>query len=176
MPGARRAVGIGVAVVMSSALGSPFVVKFVVTEIGRATRHNEGALRTVGWCWTGLPFFLLVLLLAARNQSYRLRGRHSWHLLALLAWLGSSALLLPPRTGDLPSQLGGAYSDARFLSFGWATGLLAIFVTVVLGVLGVFAAHLVGDGDKWRFDLIFTALGSLVAVGSAAYAVMAPLP
>lgn len=175
---AGRAVGLGFAVAVICGVGGAFVGESVVGALGRLVNHQELVLRTLGWCWGGLPF---VVLVAAYSQRQRLaqRTRHRFGY-AVAVWAASGALLIPGRYSSTQERFGTAYADARPLSFGWAAGFLALFALVFLAALVIIIwRKLTGTATKESLTTLNRAIAIVWALLTAAglvTALAAPLP
>lgn len=169
---------LGIAVVLTCGLGGAVFGQDVVEAIGRWTGHDELVLRALGWCWSGLPFTLAAVLVAGHQrlgQSLRLALTY-----LLVVWAASGALLIPSRGSSMERRFGDTYPDARVLGFGWACGLLAVFATLLLTIVGVLVVHkLLGPTDKLKLRLLsrtLTVLWALLTAAGLAVALLAPLP
>ena len=178
MSRAPRYVGLGFAVAVLCGVGGAFVGESVVGALGRLVNHHELVLRTLGWCWGGLPF---VVLVAAYSQRQRLSSpvKHAIGY-AVAAWAGSGALLIPGRRSTSEERFGSAYLEARPLGFGWAAGFLSLFATVLLVAAVIIVwRKLTGTVTKQSLvtlnRAIATLWGLLTAAGLIA-ALVAPLP
>lgn len=169
-----RAGGVALVVILICAIGGEFAAEYVVTAIASAAGANELVARFIGWCWTGLPCALFAIAVPHRARVSERTKRTVGFVLA--TWFASSALLLPPRNGDLEQRLGSAYEFGRFLVFGWATGLLAILATVVTAVIGLLMGRRLGLSNPSAMNRLYAVLVLLPTAGGVAYAVLGPLP
>lgn len=173
-----RAVGLGFVVAVCCGVGGAFVGEPVVAALGRLVNHHELVLRALGWCWGGLPS---VALVAAYSQRHRLSQRAK-HAVAYAAavWTATAALLIPGRHSSMEDRFGSAYLDARPLAFGWASGFLSVFATVLLvAVLIIGWRKLTRTVTKQSVIILnraITILWSLLAAAGLVTALIAALP
>jgi hypothetical protein len=173
-----RAVGLAFATAVICGVGGAFVGEPVISGLGNLVNHHELVLRTLGWCWGGLPF---VVLVTAYSQRHRLRPQTKRGLTyAVAVWAASGALLLPGRRSTLEERFGGAYLDAQPLGFGWAAGFLALVALGFLVALLIIGwGKLTGTATKQSLVGLSRAITSLWALLTAAgllAALVAPLP
>ncbi|MEU4196767.1 hypothetical protein AB0E69_33020 [Kribbella sp. NPDC026611] len=174
----RTTLGLFIAVSLVSGVLGTFAGEPVATVLGNALNHHELPLRIAGWCWGGLPFVLLVLLLHFRtslHQGLRLATGY-----VLTTWIATGWFLIPSRASSLQSRLGTAAADMRPVTFAWATGVLpviavALLLLIVVLILkrshGTLSKQALHRMSTWLLAvwITFTAAGLLAALA-------APLP
>ncbi|TWD80694.1 hypothetical protein FB561_1781 [Kribbella amoyensis] len=124
---------LGVAV--GCGIGGGFIGEDVVGALGRTVGHRELPLRLLGWCWGGLPFVVAATAVVLRERLSR--GARPALTYVLVVWIASGAFLLPRRLSTIEHRFGTAAADAKLLGYGWAAGILPIFATLALTVIGL---------------------------------------
>ncbi|WP_328989605.1 hypothetical protein OG394_25545 [Kribbella sp. NBC_01245] len=157
-----------------------YVIEDVVGTIGRLARHDELALRLLGWCWGAGPWIGLTLLI---TFGQHLRQRAGGYIgVGLLIWAATGFLHLSRRRGDsLREHYRSVWADGMPLGYGWTQGVAVLFVFLLLVAVVAKLRPKFGRDETVKAKVIVFSRGAMVTwvillAVSLAVALFAPRP